>query len=110
MSEETPDGTVPSNAELATKVDALASAIDTIKSVLTGAHKDATATTRERLDAPGDIDAEVRRELDRRDARDKEAERDALLGKHDEAIAKLTEQTPQPPRRRIEERMGYHRG
>lgn len=99
-------GRITSLNALADKVDALAAAVSKITG---GAHKDATATTQERLDQPGSIAEEVQRELARRDEAAKQQEKDALLGKHEEALKALTEKVPEPPPRKVERIMGWGR-
>jgi hypothetical protein len=103
--EATPDGTDA-------RLSRLESAVDTIKNILTGAHKDATATTDARLSEPTSIADEVQRELARaeKERRDNEtaAEREARLKGVEDTVVKLTEKTPQPPPRKIERIMGWH--
>jgi hypothetical protein len=92
--------------ELAAKVDRIE---QVVSKFLGGAHKDATATTEQRLDAPGSMADEVQRELARRDEAAKRDERDALVGKHEETLKALTEKVPEPPPRRVERIMGWNR-
>jgi hypothetical protein len=94
---------------LEAKVDAV---IDRLGQIVGGAHKDATATTQARLDAPGSVAEQVQAELARADqakrANETEAQRDARLAGVEEKVKGLTEKAPQAPPRRIERIMGWH--
>jgi hypothetical protein len=84
-------------------------AIQDIKAMLTGAHKDAAATTAERLDdkPANSVAEEVQRELERRDTETKRREEQERLGNVEAAVKGLTEKPPAPPVRWIESKMGW---
>jgi hypothetical protein len=103
-----PADTAPPAAEVDSRLDRVEAAIEAIKNMLTGAHKDATATTQQRLDAPGSIADEVQRELARRDEAARKEEEQRELGTLKETVRGLTEKTPAPPPRRVERIMGWH--
>jgi hypothetical protein len=90
--------------KLADQVDKLTMMVGKL---IGGAHKDATATTEHRLGEPTSVSEEVQRELARRDEAQKQAERDAALGRHEEALKGLTEKIPEPPVRKVERLMGW---
>lgn len=105
----------PSNAELAQRVDGLASKLDMVLDKLGGArdqaHDAAQQHTEERLDRPSGIAEEIRAQLAARDqadaaaAKDREAAdwRQSVDGK----LAGMAEKTPEAPVRRIERAMGW---
>ena len=95
----------PSVAELDGRVSRIETAVTTLIEKL---HGTSAGVTEERLDAPGDVAAEVQRELARRDAKVQEDERAAKLGRLEETVTKLTEKKPAAPLRRIEQWMGWH--
>jgi hypothetical protein len=81
-------------------------AIQDIKAMLTGAHKDAAATTAD--DKPASTVAEeVQRELERRDAETRRREEQERLGNVEAAVKGLTEKPPLAPVRKIESIMGW---
>jgi hypothetical protein len=89
---------------LETKLDLI---LDRLKGGESAARSDAQGVTEARLSASSTVADEVQAELDRRDAAAKAAERDQLLGTHSETLAKLTEQKPQAPVRKVETIMGW---
>ena len=110
---ETPEtpGTPAPPAEVNERLGRVEQAIESLKQIIQGkgpVHAEAQGATQARLSADSAVADEVQAELARRDEAVKRAERDALLGKHDETLARLTEAKPQSPRRKIEEIMGYH--
>jgi uncharacterized protein YceH (UPF0502 family) len=112
-----PTQTAPAAADASSRIDGLERKVDAIidrlGQLVGGAHKDATATTQARLDEPGSVAEEVRRELARAKqeeiANESEAERKARLEALEDKVVKLTEKTPEPPPRRVEKIMGWHR-
>ena len=107
---ETP-GTPDSTEQLDERMGRVEEAINKLRELLAGkgpVHAEAQGATQARLGADSTVADEVQAELARRDEAVKRAERDALLGKHEETLVKLTEKQPQSPRRKIEEIMGYH--
>jgi hypothetical protein len=98
-------------AERITSLNTLAEKVERIEQalakVLGGGQKETPAAGAP--EPPGGIAEEVQRELSRRDDAAKQAEKYALLGKHDEVIKQLTEKTPEPPPRRVERIMGWNR-
>jgi DNA-binding transcriptional MerR regulator len=105
------DDTPDTGSERLDKIEATqdrqGTVLDKILTILSGTHKESQQAVEGRLDAPGSVAEEVQRELERRDKASREAERDALLGKHDETLKGLTEKTPEPPVRKIESLMGW---
>jgi Skp family chaperone for outer membrane proteins len=102
----------PTLAEVDDRVGKIETAVTTMQEALQralgGAHKDAAATTEERLDQNSTIAAEVQRELARAA---REQDEQALRGKVDtvaETVARLQETPPAPPVRRVEKIMGWH--
>jgi cell division septation protein DedD len=98
------DGQAPSTAALDEKVDGLAAKVDALISTL---HKPAQDATEARLDAPGNVAAQVQAELDRRDRAAKAEDTAATVGSLKETVAKLTEVTPADPPRRVHRFMGW---
>jgi len=89
-------------------IDMIAEKIERLEDIVTnalGGHGQAHATaqkvTQKRLDEPGEITAEVQRELARRDAASKQEERDARLGKLEESVTALAEKPPAPTVRKV---------
>lgn len=84
--------------------------LDKILSIVSGAHQESSQVVKERLeDKPANsVAEEVQRELARRDQATKTEERDARLGKLEEAVKNLTEKPPSAPPRKIESLMGWH--
>ncbi|HMD25857.1 MAG TPA: hypothetical protein VKH61_17295 [Streptosporangiaceae bacterium] len=101
-----PTQTAPAARELDERVSRLEQAIDIIKAAVTGVHKDSTAATEARLDAPGSIAEEVQRELDRRDQATVQAQKEAEFEQVKAVV--LAEKQPLPPPRKIERLMGWH--
>lgn len=111
MSEQASETTDPAPAEIGQRLGRVESAVQSILEIIKGKgpeHAAAQKVTETRLSADSTVADEVQAELARRDEATKRAERDALLGKHEETLAKLTESKPQSPRRKVEEIMGYH--
>lgn len=113
MTETPPETPAPQAAapEVNERLGRVEQAIESLKQLIQGkgpVHAEAQGATQARLSADSTVADEVQAELARRDEAVKRAERDALLGKHDEVLSKLTEKQPQSPRRKIEEIMGYH--
>ena len=110
MSETAPETPAPP-AEVNERLGRVEQAIESLKQLIQGkgpVHAEAQGATQARLSADSTVADEVQAELARRDEAVKRAERDALLGKHEETLVRLTEKQPQSPRRKIEEIMGYH--
>jgi hypothetical protein len=96
-------------------IDTIAEKIERLEDIVTnalGGHGQAHATaqkiTQRRLGEPGEITAEVQRELARRDAATKREEEAARLGRVEEAVKALAEKPPEAPVRKIEHLMGWH--
>jgi hypothetical protein len=104
----------PTASELDARVNRIEQSLTQVLDLLKGkgpAHAEAQQATETRLGASSvaaDAGQEAIDELARRDAQAKQDELDARFGRHEEALAKLTEAKPQSPRRKVEERMGYH--
>jgi hypothetical protein len=81
--------------------------VDHLKGGRDQAHGAAADATEARLSASSTVADEVAAELARRDQAAKDAEREAMIGRHDQEIAKLTEKRPETPVRRIEGIMGW---
>jgi hypothetical protein len=98
--------------EQATSVASLAERIarveEAIKGLAGGAHHAAAEHTAERLDRPAAITAEVRKELERARKQEKEQGEQDQLREKVANLEKLTEKTPDPPQRRVEQLMGWH--
>ena len=108
----TPAPPAPSgDGDLGQRMARVESTLETILDRLKGgrdeAHGAAQDVTQARLAASSTIADEVQQELSRRDAAAKAAERDQLLGKHEETLKALTEQKPQVPVRWVESLMGW---
>lgn len=103
----------PSNAELAGRVDALDSKLDSILDVLKGtegkAHAAAQQHTEDRLDAPTSVADEIRRQLEERDRKAASdaaaADQEAWKAGVTKTLGDLTEQKPEPPQRAVEKLM-----
>ena len=112
MSETAPEPPTQAAApEVNERLGRVEQAIESLKQLIQGkgpVHAEAQDATQARLSADSTVADEVQAELARRDEAVKRAERDALLGKHEETLVRLTEKRPQSPRRKIEEIMGYH--
>ena len=111
MSEQAPETPAAPAPELEQRVSRIEQGLNQVLDLLKGkgpAHAEAQQATETRLDANSSVAAEVQAELERRDEATKAAEREALVGKHEETLARLTERKPQSPRRKVEEIMGYH--
>lgn len=109
------EASAPSNEELAGRVDALDSKLDTILDKLGGAkdqaHADAQQHTEDRLDRPSNIADEIRQQLAERDRQQQataaqQADTEWRKGV-DERLAGMTEKTPEAPVRWIENKMGW---
>ena len=96
----------PSNAELAARVDGLAAKIDTILDKLGGGGGEGAAAEPKQ---PASVADEIRQQLDERKRADDAkaaAEGDAAWRKNvDDRLAGMTEKTPDPPVRRVEQVM-----
>jgi hypothetical protein len=111
-----PTDTAPAGKDPDTRLDRLEAKVDAVidrlSGLVGGAHKDATSTTQERLDAPGAMAEEVRKELARaereRIAAETEQQREARLKAVEDKVVPLTEKVPLPPPRKIERIMGWH--
>lgn len=109
------EDTAPGNAELAARVDGLASKIDTILDKLggaeTAAHDAAEKHTEERLDRPTGVAEEIRAQLAARDQADAAARRDKddaeWRASVDGRLAGMAEHTPEAPVRRVEKILGW---
>ncbi len=95
----------PTPAELDAKIGRVETAVQTI---LTALHGKSQEGVQAKLDAPGSVAEEVQRELARRDAQKQKDEHDAEFTGLKETVAKLTEQKPVDPPRKIEQLMGWH--
>lgn len=109
------EGSAPSNAELASRVDGLDSKLDRLIDMF-GAKRDeahgvAQQHTEERLDRPSTVAEEIRAQFAALRASDEAAaaaNADADWRKGvTETLAGLTEQQPEPPQRRVEKLMGW---
>jgi len=106
--DDTTDPAAPSVAELAERQERTEGKLDQILDIVKGipgkAHPAAQDATEARLDAPGNVAAQVQAELDRRAKAEDTA---ATVGSLKETVAKLTEVTPADPPRRIHRIMGW---
>lgn len=109
--DDTTDPAAPSVAELAERQERTEGKLDQLLDIVKGipgkAHPAAQDATEARLDAPGNVAAQVQAELDRRDRRAKAEDTAATVGSLKETVAKLTEVTPADPPRRIHRIMGW---
>jgi hypothetical protein len=81
-----------------------------VAAVLGGAHAGAQTAVQDRLSAPGDVAAIVRAELARTDAQARDERTRETVETHAQVLAKLQEEPPTPPTRRVERIMGWGRG
>lgn len=85
--------------------------IDQILGILSGDHGDAQAHTEQRLDAPSAVADMVRRQLDERDAAQRQADADKTsqdrIGAIETKLAELAEQPPAEPVKRRHKIMGW---
>jgi hypothetical protein len=106
--DDTTDPAAPSVAELAERQERTEGKLDQLLDIVKGipgkAHPAAQDATEARLDAPGNVAAQVQAELDRRAKAEDTA---ATVGSLKETVAKLTEVTPADPPRRIHRIMGW---
>jgi hypothetical protein len=100
----TTTATAATGTGLAARIEKIETKIDALIGSL---HKDAGATTNERLDAPNSVAEEVQAELSRRDKAAKEKEAAERLGKVEEVVGTLTEKAPDPVIRKVEKFMGW---
>jgi len=109
VSETPPEGTesAPSNAELASRVDALDGKLDTILAALGGKPSDGEGGGGQAQ--PQDVAAEVRAQFAERDRKAAEAktqaDADAWKTGVDASLAELREKPPQEPVRAVEQKM-----
>ena len=104
------EGNAPSNAELDGRITALDSKLDKVLDVLgqseSRAHERAHDHINDKLNRPTTIADEIRRQLEEQRAADKmrsDADNAADWRKGvNETLAGLTEQTPEPPVRKVE--------
>jgi cell division septation protein DedD len=105
MADDVTEDQGPTVAELAERQDRTEGKLDQILEALKGTagalHKPAQQATEARLDAPGNVAAEVQAELDRRDKATRAADTEAKVGTLSETVAKLAEKTPEAPVRRV---------
>jgi hypothetical protein len=107
--------TAPTNTELAGRIDGINAKLDAVIDKLGGkegqARDAAGQHTEERLDRPTTIADEIRQQLEHQRAADAEtaekrgqADRLAAI---EAKVTGMTEQTPQPPERKIEKLLGW---
>jgi hypothetical protein len=98
------DGQDQDDGDTSTALKDLDKRISRIEQALTGdgkVHKKAQDLTQARLAEPGDVPAQVRAELDRRDEEAKRQQTAADLGQLKQDMAALRDSKPKAPQRRV---------